>query len=200
MIKAVLLDADGVIQKTDSRFLEQLRALVPENQEDFLKDIFTSEQPCATGAKDFREQLQGVLSAWQVSDDVDQVLKIWQQIQMIPKLPELLHKINTHGAVTSLATNQQSYRMNFMRQNLGYEALFDFGFYSCELGAKKPHAEFFNAAIARLEVDADQCLFIDDSQPNVAGAVACGLQGVHYAFTDITTAAAELEALILSRL
>lgn len=200
MIKAVLFDADGVIQSAAGDFIQRLESLVPERQDEFVADVFAAEKPCATGEADFPSQLAKVLERWQVATPVPEVLSIWRNIQLIEGLPGLLGKIQQRGIRVALATNQQAYRMDYMRGDLGLNALFDDSFYSCEVKAKKPAAEFFQAALQKLDLPAAQCLFIDDSEANVAGAKQQGLQAVYYQFKDLSAAAAELEALILARL
>lgn len=61
-------------------------------------------------------------------------------------------------------------------------------FVAAELGAAKPHLAAYWAVTDRCAVPATTALFVDDSEPNVAGARAAGLQAHHF------TTAAALEA------
>ncbi len=51
---------------------------------------------------------------------------------------------------------------------------------SCELGMMKPSREIFEAALARLEELASSVLFVDDTEANVLGAQACGIEAVRF--------------------
>jgi putative hydrolase of the HAD superfamily len=71
--------------------------------------------------------------------------------------------------------------------------LFDAAVISGEVGLRKPEPEIYRLAAARLGVPPNRCVFVDDLAPNVRGAVAVGMVGVHH--IDTETTAAELEAL-----
>ena len=200
MIKAVLLDADGVIQAAVPDFVSQLQNFVPENGEAFAQDLFAAEQPAATGDARFVDILETVLNRWQVQLPINEVLELWRRIDVIQGLPELARDIRSAGAKVALATNQQDDRMEFMTQTLNYGEYFDCCFYSCALGAKKPSAAFFEKALLELRLPAEQCLFVDDSLVNVEGARKAGLRAELFQFESIETGADELRALLKAHL
>ena len=199
MIKAVLLDADGVIQAAVPDFVSRLQKFLPDKGEAFAQDLFAAEQPAATGNARFVDILETVLNRWQVQLTT-KVLELWQRIDVIKGLPELAHDIRSAGAKVALATNQQDYRMEFMAQSLNYSEYFDCCFYSCALGAKKPSAAFFEKALQELGLRAEQCLFVDDSAVNVAGARKVGLRAELFQFQSIEAGADELRALLKAHL
>ncbi len=59
----------------------------------------------------------------------------------------------------------------------------------------KPDAAIYQLALARFDVAADQCLFIDDRLENIEGAEALGIKGHH--FQQAAMLEAELKALSL---
>jgi putative hydrolase of the HAD superfamily len=79
-----------------------------------------------------------------------------------------------------LGTNQQAGRAAYMRDELGYDDLFDESFYSCELGAAKPDPAFFCRVLDRLGAAAPEVLFVDDNEANVVAARECGLAAEHW--------------------
>ncbi|KAA9162365.1 HAD-IA family hydrolase [Amycolatopsis acidicola] len=72
-------------------------------------------------------------------------------------------------------------------------AFFDALVFSGEVGFAKPSKEVYLIAAERLGLPADNCVFVDDSRGNVAGAVAAGMTGVHH--TSVEATLAELSAL-----
>jgi putative hydrolase of the HAD superfamily len=52
-------------------------------------------------------------------------------------------------------------------------------FVSSTIGLRKPDAEAFRFVVGEIGVPAERIVFFDDSQNNVEGARACGLQAVH---------------------
>jgi putative hydrolase of the HAD superfamily len=71
--------------------------------------------------------------------------------------------------------------------------LFDEAVISGEVGLRKPEPEIYRMVASRLGVPPQQCVFVDDLPPNVRGAVAVGMVGVHHIDTETTVM--ELEAL-----
>jgi epoxide hydrolase-like predicted phosphatase len=71
--------------------------------------------------------------------------------------------------------------------------LFDVSVISGEVGMRKPEPEIYRLTAQRLGVPTNECVFVDDLTPNVRGAVAVGMVGVHHVDTETTLT--ELEAL-----
>jgi len=65
---------------------------------------------------------------------------------------------------------------------------FDFIVVSGEEGIVKPDAHIYRLAAERLGVLPGECLFIDDSEENIAGAQAAGMQTLRFAPGDATMA------------
>ena len=51
---------------------------------------------------------------------------------------------------------------------------------SYELGVCKPDPEFFRRGLAKLGVEAEECLFIDDLEDNVEAARSLGITGIRF--------------------
>jgi HAD superfamily hydrolase (TIGR01509 family) len=58
--------------------------------------------------------------------------------------------------------------------------LFDAAILSGEVGLVKPHPEIFRIAAERLGCLPGECIMIDDSLDNCAGADAAGMQAIYY--------------------
>lgn len=79
------------------------------------------------------------------------------------------------GRKAYLATVQEHHRAKYIWETLALRDHFDGMLYSAALGAKKPHAAFFERALAKLPgVAAQDIVFLDDRQDNVDTAAACG--------------------------
>ena len=70
------------------------------------------------------------------------------------------------------------HRPNFERAGLPLDKSFKKMFLSHEMHLLKPDPEIYRQAIAQSGYKADECLFIDDSQKNVDGALAVGMHAV----------------------
>jgi len=199
-IKVILFDADGVIQKSTKDFISTLEIFAEASKKrtnhftklykvvgvktptakSFIKDIFAAEQPCMVSDKDFSSAIKEVLNNWQIDIPLAEVLALWANITVFDDVIEVVKNLKTKGYRCCLATNQQSYRANIMRNVLDYDALFDYHFYSCEMGIKKPDCKYFEYIVSTLEVPASQLLFIDDKESNVNAAKQVGLQAFSF--------------------
>jgi len=72
--------------------------------------------------------------------------------------------------------------------------LFDAIVLSGEVGVMKPDPRIYQLALARLDVQPEQAVFIDDFQHNIDGARAVGMQGIR--FRSPEQLVADLEALL----
>ena len=94
----------------------------------------------------------------------------------IPGMKELLVKLRKDGYKLYILSNLDDYHTPQM-QETEYVNYFDGMFFSCEVGVRKPYKEFFEEALKRFNLEAEDCLFIDDLEENVEGAEACGIRG-----------------------
>jgi FMN phosphatase YigB (HAD superfamily) len=58
------------------------------------------------------------------------------------------------------------------------DGLFDAQVFSCEVGALKPDPRTYRAALAALDVEPGETVFVDDVPTNVCGARALGLDAI----------------------
>jgi putative hydrolase of the HAD superfamily len=76
-------------------------------------------------------------------------------------------------------------------RRFGFSSIFDPICYSHELGAAKPDAGAYEAALDRMGASAEQVLFIDDNEGPKHGAERCGIRAVLHRDNVTTIAAIE---------
>jgi epoxide hydrolase-like predicted phosphatase len=111
-----------------------------------------------------------------------------------PVMFDALRCARKAGIKTALLSN--SWGMDYPRE--GWDELFDAVVISGEVGMRKPEPEIFLRAAEELGLPPEQCVFVDDLSPNVRGAVAVGMVGVHHVDPEQTVT--ELETLFGVRL
>ena len=72
---------------------------------------------------------------------------------------------------------------------LGLDSAVDGVVSSARIGAVKPNSDFYLAAAQRAGAPPDRCLLVDDTMANVDGAIASGMQAVHYSGVESLRAA-----------
>jgi putative hydrolase of the HAD superfamily len=181
-ISTVLFDADGVLQSAGPLFdhFDRREGWSQERLSDFFRHFVTERPDYAgseTGDVDPVPVIAAALSDWGWTEPVDTFIREWLTLGTVPdkRALDLIATLRRHGISCGLATNQDAVRARYMHEDLGYEKLFDHHFYSARLGYAKPDAAFFRAALEVTGADPEQVLFIDDHEPNVEAARACGL-------------------------
>ncbi|HWD82763.1 MAG TPA: HAD-IA family hydrolase [Kribbella sp.] len=190
--RAVLFDADGVLQRPTFDWWTRLGSLVPGDGDAFVAELMAAEKPSLVGKGDFRDALADVLRRWNSTATVDEAIEPWSWFVAEPEVIELVQKLRAAGVECHLATNQHSYRRAIMQDERGYGAWFDRTFYSCDLGLAKPDPAYFRAILGVIGTPASDVLFIDDNEANVAGASSVGLRAELYDLSAGVPALVEL--------
>lgn len=200
-LRAILFDADGVIQRPGADFRAACAAVLGssgEPVERFMREVFALEKPALTGQRDFVADLMEVLGRHNVAERLSDALAIWTAIEIDAAMHAGIAELRKQGLVCCLATNQQPYRSRYMSESLGYGQLFDHEFYSCALGVAKPDPSYFRAIAERLALPPEHLLFIDDHEPNVLAAREVGLQAALFPGEAELASAAALRAILAS--
>ncbi|WP_425320924.1 HAD family hydrolase [Actinomyces bowdenii] len=176
-VRAVLLDADGVLQLIGTPW-EQ--ALAEGGGPDFARALLDEEVDALEGREDLRDLLARLVERLGLEAGVEDLLDLWWRATPDPAAWQVVRDLRASGYLTVLATNQQHERRDWMRTVLGYDGLCDLDAYSCEVGAAKPSPGFFHRVLALAGISADQALFVDDNAENIAVAQSLGIRTIHH--------------------
>ena len=189
-VKAVLFDVDGVLTLPEEVFsvvYAKSHGLDPEPFEQFFRNDW---KPIVTGKKDLKEAILSNPELWQWDGDVDDLLKYWFETEDVQngELVELIRKIKSQGIPCYLATEQEIYRGEYMK-NVMFKDLFDGYFVTAELGVSKTEPQFFEMIIDELklqypDIQPKEIIFFDDSQSKVDTACSTGINGQLYTSVD----------------
>ncbi|MCG3750884.1 MULTISPECIES: HAD-IA family hydrolase [unclassified Amycolatopsis] len=92
-------------------------------------------------------------------------------------LYEYLRDARENGTRTALVSNAPGAAPGVKTELAQY---FDALVFSGEVGVAKPNREIYLVAAERIGLAAPRCVFVDDAERNVRGAVAAGMVGVHH--------------------
>jgi len=100
---------------------------------------------------------------------------------------ELLKKLRSFGYRLYMLSNTNEMHIKFyseyLKQHFGrdlFTELFDYTFYSHEIGFRKPNREAFEYVLKAEGLKPAETLFIDDLEHNVIGARQTGMQAYHH--------------------
>jgi putative hydrolase of the HAD superfamily len=189
--KAVLFDADGmtiVSQKFSDR-MQAEQGISWEKMRSFFQGPF---QQCKLGKADLKEELAKVVGEWGWTGSVESLMDYWLKTgsELNMSTIDLVGELTVQGIKCYLATNQEKYRAEYLRSELGLGNVFDGLFVSAELGHTKDDPAFFEKALARIgeegdDVAREEVLFVDHEEKNLAAAASVGLST--HAYHDFDT-------------
>lgn len=128
--------------------------------------------------EEFVEQLCGILDA---RIEYGRFCEICSSI-FLPEtlIPESLLEGLGRSYPLLLLSNTNAIHFRMIRENYPLMRHFDGYVLSYEVGAMKPSARIYEAAIERAECSPEECFFTDDIAEYVAGAKAAGMDAVQF--------------------
>lgn len=189
-MKHVLFDTDGVIVHPTMWSQEYARrsGILSESMKPFFQGIFAD---CILGKADLKEAIAPYLDEWKWTETVDEYLREWfvyeHRIDM--RVIETVGKLRAKWIACHVATNQEKYRLAYLRDEMGFSRYFDSIFCSCEIGYRKPDGEFYSYILKELDItNPSEITYFDDSDENVLSAKKIGIGAVLYRdFSDLET-------------
>lgn len=185
-VQAMIFDVDGVLVEPSgfANYLQREYPLILPQTTEFFRGVFVD---CLLGKADLRAELPPFLAKWEWPHSLDDFVQAWFEAEreVDEQVMDAIGLARAQGIRCYVATNQERYRVEYMRGPMRFNTLFDEIYSSASLGFKKPTADFFQAVTADLAIPVDQIIFWDDSLANVDAARAHGWQAELY--TDYAT-------------
>jgi 2-haloacid dehalogenase len=184
-IKAVIFDFGGVLIRWNPRNLySRFFPGQPQAMEDFLAEVgfmdwnaqMDKGRPFAEGvaslSKEFPHHAQ-LISAYH---------ERWQEsvTGAIDGTIELLQALKAKGYLVYGLSNWSAETFPLICHEYKFLNLLDDIVISGEIKLIKPEPEIFEFFLQKIDKTADQCLFIDDSEPNIITAKRLGFDTVHF--------------------
>ena len=186
-IKNIVFDLGGVLlnidpNKTNEAFAKLgMYQPIDDKGRTYEHEIFYLMEKGKVTPDEFRDGVRKLLPGEVTNDQIDDA---WTAMLIdFPTIRvELLQKLrNDFGLYLFSNTNaiHVAKYQSLFRNEHGFEVtlLFDKVFHSNEIGYRKPTPESYHKIIRLSGIRPEESLFIDDSNTNVEGAVACGLKG-----------------------
>jgi FMN phosphatase YigB (HAD superfamily) len=184
-IRAIISDIGRVIVGVDvSRAMEGLSSSIPLSPKEIWSAIekdprFVDLQDGRITARDWHlhivRRLGGNLT-------YDQFTQAWNAAL----LPETLQPDSLWAGLSkkyrlSLLSNTDPIHVAHMESTFTFFKYFPVRIYSCVVGSSKPNPVIYQDALRATKVKANEAVFIDDLEENVASAKSLGMIGVHCA-------------------
>jgi putative hydrolase of the HAD superfamily len=118
--------------------------------------------------------------------------KFWGALHPNEEMIALMQKLKADGLKMAMLTNNVREWEPLWRSMLPVDEIFEEIVDSAFVGCRKPEALIYALTLERIGIPAEECLFIDDLEPNIVGAEAAGMKAVH--FRDNEQAIGEIRA------
>jgi epoxide hydrolase-like predicted phosphatase len=195
MIKAIVFDWGGVLIENPAYGLLKYFGThlhIPENtlntiyrkyEESFQKGQMTEQSLWKNILSEVNTNLPPPSSLWETA-----FKNVYTEKKEVFQLVSLL-KQNRY--LTGFLSNTEPPAMRFFQKQL-YD-MFDVTVFSCAEGTRKPEKEIYLILLTKLQVKAQETVFIDDRSDFVQGAENVGIHGI--LFHDLDQVRRELSAL-----
>jgi HAD superfamily hydrolase (TIGR01509 family) len=200
MVEALLFDLDGTLVDTDPVHYQTWK--------DMLQDYGVQINPSIYKTKfsgrlnpDIVKDLFPHFSPEQVSAFSDRKEAEFRRrataLQPLAGVLDLLNWVEQHHLKKAVVTNAPLANAEFMLRSLGLATTFPVVILGEETAAPKPDPAPYQAALKRLEVEADAAIAFEDSPSGLRSAVAAGIPTVGLATTQAPEALYDLGAFLV---
>jgi 2-haloacid dehalogenase len=184
-IKAVVFDFGGVLIGWDPRNLyTHYFPDEPQAMEDFLAEIsFMDWNAQQDKGRSFAEAVASLAKQFpHHAHLINAYQENWREsiTGIIDGTVELLWKLKETGISLYGLSNWSAETFALVRHEFKFFDLFDEIVLSGDVKLIKPEPEIFELFLRKIGKPADQCLFIDDSEPNIITARKLGFDTVHF--------------------
>ncbi|MEK7648062.1 MAG: HAD-IA family hydrolase [Patescibacteria group bacterium] len=183
--KAILFDADGVVIRGERFSLQYTRdyGVPTETLDPFFRTAEFAQ--CLVGKQDLKEIIAPYVSTWEWKGSVDELLEYWFRAESVvdTELIAWIQTLRVQGIRCYLATNNEKYRTQYLRDVVGLGSLMDGVFSSSEIGVKKHDPRYFEAVLTSLAaagIAKDEVVLFDDLQANIDCAQQFGFAAHFY--------------------
>lgn len=185
MIKAIAIDADGVIFRETPFFVfyAATAGIKPEVIDEFFNGPY---KQCQLGRADLFEILTEYKHKLKWERAVEELISEWFDYENVPdaNLMEVIQNIRSKGVITILATDQEKYRTEYFKTNNNFEDYFDEIAASYAYGHLKTENEYYAHILNKYSLKASELLFWDDSIKNLNVARKLGIRGRLFRSSD----------------
>ena len=197
-IRAVIFDMGGVILRSENYTprieLAASFGLTRKELEDLVFDS-TSANLASIGKISERDHWQAIFLQLDVPVDrqTDFEAAFWAGDSLDLELIDFLGSLRPEHK-TGLLSNAWTGGRHNLFDNYACKDVFDVSIFSYEVGLAKPDPEIFQLILSRLNVKAEETIFLDDNLQNIQAAVLLGFQSIR--FRNREQALMEMRALL----
>ena len=187
-ISTIIFDLGGVMVWTRwSNLTEPLAEMTGATPEAVMETIRTGDayNPHMRGELDYSGFHRKLTDDLGVELTPDELLELWNSVlEPNEAINPIVRRLKGHYRL-AIGSNTDDPHFNKGKEVQPVVLEFDDVLVSYELGVCKPDPEFFVRGLAKLEVEAEECIFIDDLEDNVEAARSLGITGIRFESAEL---------------
>ena len=183
MIRHIVFDMGNVVIRFDPAFfLSRAGIMDEEDRRLIMNELFQSlewaQMDAGTLTEETAEPLIMPRIPERLKDAVKELLYSWAYPPaVIPGMEKLICRLKDTGYGIYLLSNASKAQHQYWPR-VPVSRLFDGKLISCDVRVVKPCHKIYELFTEKFSLKPAECIFIDDAPQNVAGAVACGWDGI----------------------
>ncbi len=179
MIRAILFDSDGVLVDTEKMFYEATRVAFTATGVNLTPEIWANGYLGRSKTSRKIAERMGISPAL-----IDKVLErrdglFWADValgvQVLPHVRETLAILSSHFRL-AVVTSSSMERFKRVHESTGLLNFFEIIVTTDEAGETKPGPQPYLTALKMLDLNAEECLAVEDSPRGAVSAVAAGIK------------------------
>jgi 2-haloacid dehalogenase len=181
-ITAIIFDFGNVFVKWDPHGLYQRYFPTPQAVDAFLQEIgftdWNARQDAGRSFQEAVEELSAHFPHW--AEQIQAYDTFWEEsiTGIYPETVEIASALKSAGYPLYLLSNFSAEKFPLMQRRFDFLTLFDDLIISGEHSVIKPDPAIFLLTLERIHRTAAECLFIDDSAPNINTAARLGFSTI----------------------
>jgi 2-haloacid dehalogenase len=183
-ITAIIFDLGNVLVKWDVYNLYKRFFSTPEAVDSFLQEIHFFEWNARQDAgRPFKEGVAELSARFpQYAEQIKAYDTYWEECvtEEIYGSVEIAQKLKSAGWDLYLLSNFSAETFPLMQKRFDFLNLFDDCIISGEHKLIKPAPAIYQLTLGRIKREAQECLFIDDSLPNIESAKKLNFHTIHF--------------------
>lgn len=184
-IRAAIFDFGNVLVKWDARNL--YKRFFPDLQsvDSFLNQIqFLDWNAKQDAGRSFSEGVAELSNQFpQYADLIQAYDTHWEEslVEVFDETVNIAKQLKQNGLLLYILTNSSAEKFPIAKQKYPFlEELFNAFIVSGEVKLLKPDHAIYHLTLKRINLKAEECIFIDDSLPNMESARKLGFYAIHY--------------------
>jgi 2-haloacid dehalogenase len=184
LITAIIFDFGNVLVKWDAHALYKRFFPTAKAVDSFLQEIHFAEWNAHQDAgRSFKEGIADLSAKFPQHAELIQAYDTYWEDSVTETMEgtvEIARKLKKAGQDLYLLSNFSAEKFPLMLKRYLFLQLFDDIIISGEHKLVKPDPAIFHLTLKRIKRDAQECLFIDDSLPNIEIAHKLGFNTIHF--------------------